>query len=80
MKPRVHVPKPIPERSWKPQYGWGLSLVRIDDGSRVVRTRGMRTRDEAITERDEALRTGRYESAWIWEMIEPSRIVPFRRR
>jgi hypothetical protein len=68
---RIHVPKPIPPRVWRECIGWWLALSK-PDGTKVVHT-GFRTREEAIDERDNAMKSGAFEKAWIGEMMEPSK-------
>lgn len=77
IKVKVNVPRPLPERTWRLNYGWGMSLVPFY-GERVIRT-GMRSREEAEEQARYALAGRGYKAAWIYELTQPPRVLSLKR-
>lgn len=78
-KVKINLPRQIPDKIWRLNYGWGMSLIRFD-GEKVIRT-GMCSREEALEQVRYALHGPHspYISAWIYEMTQPSKVLSLRR-
>lgn len=76
-KVKINIPRPLPERTWRLSYGWGITLIPYY-GEKVIRT-GMRSREEANEQARYALQDTRYKMAWIYELTQPPRVLSFKR-
>lgn len=64
--------KAIPERVWKLNYGWWVSVRRTSDDLKITRG-GLSSRDEAERVCKDFERTGLYSQGWIGQHQEPSK-------
>lgn len=72
-------PRPIPAKSWKPEYGWGYTLYTADN-RKLHRSGGMKTRGDALAHAEIEMRSGRYEKAWIYELNIVEKVTPIAKR